>query len=130
MTAPTASRSVASTRTTLSRVVSYAAMPLKDQRGVAAPVNAETLSPQMPEAHPVPPQTPLEHTSALVQALPSSQIVPSGSDGLEQPVVGLQVPAAWHESTAVQGTGSAPTHAPPWQRSVRVHALPSSQGAP
>src|SRR5207247_1165350 len=46
------------------------------------------------------------------------------------PVAGLQVPAVWHWSEAVHTTGFVPTHAPAWQVSVCVQALPSSQGAP
>src|SRR6058998_324237 len=69
--------------------------------------------------------------SAAVQALPSSHAVPSGLAGLEHaPVAGLQVPASWHWSSAVQATGFAPVHAPAWQVSGRVHALPSSHAVP
>jgi hypothetical protein len=46
----------------------------------------------------------------VVQALPSLQVVVSLANGLEQvPVVGLQTPATWHASLAVQTTGV------PWQ---------------
>ena len=42
-------------------------------------------------------QTPLVHESFCVHALPSSQVVPSVTGGLEQvPVAGSQVPAWWH----------------------------------
>ena len=52
---------------------------------------------------PVPPaQVPAWHVSPLEQELPSSHPVSSGLMGLEQPVAGEQVPAAWHWSSAVQ----------------------------
>ena len=66
-----------------------------------------------------------------MHALPSLQPSPSGRAGLEQvPVAGLHVPARWHWSGGGQTTGSAPVHAPAWQVSVLVHALPSLQVAP
>jgi len=69
--------------------------------------------------------------SVSVQALPSLQSAPLALAGLlHAPVVGLQVPAVWHWSEAVHTTGSVPTHAPATQLSLRVQALPSSQGAP
>ena len=78
-----------------------------------------------------PVHVPAWQVSLRVQALPSSQLVPSGLAGLEHaPVVGLQVPASWHWSGAVQTTGLAPVHAPAWQVSLRVHALPSSHVVP
>jgi hypothetical protein len=44
-----------------------------------------------------PPQVPLVHVSPVVQGSPSLQAVPFGWARLGQiPVVGLQVPAAWH----------------------------------
>src|SRR5437879_545986 len=46
------------------------------------------------------------------------------------PVAGLQTPAVWHWSAAVQATGLAPTQAPAWQVSVCVHALASLQRVP
>jgi hypothetical protein len=47
-----------------------------------------------------------------VHASASLQVVPSPADGLEQaPLVGLQVPATWHWSLAVQTT-AVPRHAP------------------
>jgi hypothetical protein len=46
------------------------------------------------------------------------------------PVEGLQVPAAWHGSSAVHTTGLEPVQAPLWQVSVSVHASPSSQAVP
>src|SRR5882724_7111981 len=74
---------------------------------------------------------PASQASVRVQALPSSQPVPSGRAGLLQvPVAGLQVPAVWHWSAAVHTTGLAPTQAPAAQVSVCVQALPSSHGAP
>jgi len=79
----------------------------------------------------VPTQAPARQASERVQVLPSSQGAPSALAGLLQvPVAGLQVPAAWHWSEAVHTTGSVPTQVPSAQASERVHALPSSQGAP
>jgi hypothetical protein len=69
--------------------------------------------------------------SVRVQALPSVQTVPFGLLGLEHvPDMGLHVPTSWHWSLAVQTTGFAPVHAPPWQVSVCVQALPSVQTVP
>jgi len=57
--------------------------------------------------------------------------MPSGLAGLEHaPVLGLQVPAAWHWSEALQVTGFEPTQLPAWQVSVCVQALPSLQAEP
>jgi hypothetical protein len=68
--------------------------------------------------------------SVCVHASPSSHAASSGRAGFEQaPVAGLQVPARWHWSDAVQTTGLAPVHVPPWQVSVCVHASPSSHAA-
>src|SRR2546428_548263 len=79
----------------------------------------------------VPTHAPAGQVSVRVQALPSSQGAPSALAGLLQvPVAGLQAPAAWHWSDAVHTTGFVPTHAPAGQVSVRVQALPSSQGTP
>src|SRR5882724_10306213 len=78
-----------------------------------------------------PMQAPASQVSVCVQALPSSQGAPLGLAGLLQtPDAGLQTPAAWHWSAAVQATGLAPTQAPASQVSVCVQALPSSHGAP
>src|SRR5882724_10263927 len=78
-----------------------------------------------------PMQAPASQVSVCVQALPSSQGAPLGLAGLLQmPVAGLQAPAAWHWSAAVQATGLAPTQAPAWRVSVCVQALPSLHGAP
>jgi hypothetical protein len=74
---------------------------------------------------------PLWQVSVRVQALPSLQVVPLALAGLEHtPVVGLQVPASWHWSLAVQTTGLLPVHVPLWQVSLCVQALPSLQVAP
>src|SRR5205823_9948495 len=76
----------------------------------------------------VPAQVPAWQVSVCVQSLPSSQGAPLDLAGLLQvPVAGLQAPAVWHWSEATHTTGLAPTQVPPWQVSVRVHALPSSQ---
>src|SRR5919204_81864 len=78
-----------------------------------------------------PMQEPPWQVSVRVQRLPSLQVEPFGLAGLEQaPVVGSQVPAAWHWSEAEQTTGFAPTQEPPWQVSVRVQGLPSLQVVP
>src|SRR5271166_1083056 len=53
-----------------------------------------------------PTHVPLWQLSLWVQALPSLHVVPLLASGLEQlPVAGLQAPAAWHWSLAVQTTG-------------------------
>src|SRR6266571_4701605 len=79
----------------------------------------------------MPTQMPASQASVRVQALPSSQPVPSGLAGLLQaPDAGLQTPAVWHWSAAVHATGLAPTQMPASQASVCVQALPSSHGAP
>jgi hypothetical protein len=58
-------------------------------------------------------QAPAWQVSPLVQALPSLQGVPSATDGFVQaPVVGSQVPAAWHWSEAVHLTGAPGLQAP------------------
>jgi hypothetical protein len=66
-----------------------------------------------------------------VHRFPSLQPVPSSLLGFEhEPVDELHVPAVWHESEAVHTTGLLPVHAPPWQLSVCVQALPSLQEVP
>ena len=78
-----------------------------------------------------PTHAPVWHVSLWVHALPSLQAVPFGFGGFEHaPVAGSQVPARWHWSCAVHVTGFAPTHAPFWHVSLRVHALPSLQVVP
>src|SRR5437870_1683912 len=78
-----------------------------------------------------PTQAPASQVSVCVQALPSSHGAPLSLGGLLQtPVAGLQVPAVWHWSAAVQATGLAPTQAPASQVSLCVQALPSLHGAP
>ena len=63
--------------------------------------------------------------------MPSLQLVPSEAFGFEQaPVAGLQVPATWHWSLAVQVTGLEPEQVPDWHVSVWVQALPSLQDVP
>jgi hypothetical protein len=70
----------------------------------------------------------LLQASPTVQALPSEHDAPLGFAGFEQtPDAGLQAPAVWHESIAVQVTGFSPTHTPPEQLSSWVQAFPSSQ---
>ncbi|MGO9715226.1 MAG: hypothetical protein ACLQBL_40635 [Polyangiaceae bacterium] len=75
--------------------------------------------------------TPVWHVSLESHALPSLQLVPLVAVGFEQtPVEGLQVPVTWHWSSAVHVIGFEPAHAPAWQVSVCVHALPSLQVVP
>jgi hypothetical protein len=51
--------------------------------------------------------------SVCEQALPSLQPVPSATVGLVHcPEAGLQVPATWHWSDAVQVTGLPPVQVP------------------
>ena len=79
----------------------------------------------VPGAH-----APAWQASLCVQALPSSQVVPSGFGETEQvPVAGLQTPALVHAPAAAQTTG-APAHVPAWQTSFCVQAVPSSQVVP
>ncbi len=67
----------------------------------------------------------------MVHAFPSVHADPFGFAGfVHVPVDGLQVPAEWHWSLAVQTTGLVPRHAPAWQVSVRVQAFPSLQVTP
>jgi len=89
-----------------------------------------------------PPQAPPVHWSAVVQALPSLQVVPSGAEGLLHcPVEGVQVPATWHGSLARHVTAETPvsTHTaePVVQDTVPVsqrlpggvHAVPAVHAA-
>src|SRR5437867_1864340 len=79
----------------------------------------------------MPTQMPASQASVRVQALPSSQPVPSGLAGLLQtPDAGLQVPAVWHWSARVRAAGVARTQAAAGRVSVRVPALRSSHGVP
>src|SRR5437773_230846 len=78
-----------------------------------------------------PVQVPARQVSLWVHALPSLQVVPSTSRGLEQvPLAGSQVPATWHWCGAEQTTGLEPVQAPAWQVSLCVQALPSLQDTP
>jgi hypothetical protein len=79
----------------------------------------------------VPAQAPLVHTSPVVHALPSLHVVPFAAVGFEHaPVLGLQVPATWHWSEAVQVTGLDPVHVPAWQAYAWKHAFGPVQAAP
>src|SRR5712691_514515 len=83
------------------------------------------------EPVPEPVHEPAWHWSVTVQAFPSSQAVPSGLAGLLHiPVVGSQVPASWHWSSAVQVTGLVPMHCPDSHASLCVQAFPSLQVVP
>jgi hypothetical protein len=76
-------------------------------------------------------QLPDWQVSVCVHKSPSSHDVPLGFCGLLQlPVAGLQLPALWHWSSAVQVTGFEPVQLPAWQVSVCVHKSPSSQLEP
>jgi hypothetical protein len=78
-----------------------------------------------------PEHAPLWQVSVWVQALPSLHEVPFAAAGLEHwPVAGLQLPATWHWSDALQVTGLLPVQAPAWHVSVCVHALPSLHVVP
>jgi len=79
-----------------------------------------------------PTHVPRWQVSVSVHVLPSLQGEPSGDFlGLEHlPFAGLQVPATWHWSGAVQVTGLEPTQIPFWHVSVCVQASPSSQTVP
>jgi hypothetical protein len=63
--------------------------------------------------------------------VPPEQTAPSGACGLEHwPVLGLQVPATWHWSKAVQTTGVPPEQTPAWHVAPCVQRLPLLQGLP
>jgi hypothetical protein len=67
----------------------------------------------------------------FVQALPSSQVVPSVLSGFEQvPVEESQVPVLWHWSGSEQVFGPPALQTPFWQVSLSVQALPSLQVEP
>jgi hypothetical protein len=78
-----------------------------------------------------PVHAPAWHVSACVHLLPSSQVVPFAATGFEHaPLAGSQAPATWQASWAEHVFGAPPAHAPVWQVSPVVQALPSSQAAP
>jgi hypothetical protein len=91
------------------------------------PATLQVVAVQTTGAPPVQVPRPLQ-MSFWVQALPSLQVVPLGALGvLQVPLAGLQVPATWQESEAVQVV-AVPTQWPaPSQWSAVVQALPSSQ---
>jgi hypothetical protein len=71
------------------------------------------------------------HEEACVQALPSSQPVPSGAFGVvHPPVAGLHVPASLHVVAPPHETGLLPVHTPAWQLSVCVQAFWSLHAVP
>jgi hypothetical protein len=79
----------------------------------------------------IPAQVPSLHLSVWVQRLASSHTVVFGAFGFEQvPLAGLQVPARWHTSSAVQVTGLPPVQTPALQASVRVQPSPSLHPVP
>jgi hypothetical protein len=82
----------------------------------------------------VPTHAPALQASLVVQAFPSSHVVPSGAATSPQvPFCGLHTPT-WHGSGDGQLLGFAPTHAPAWQvsdwvqASLSLHAVPSATG--
>jgi hypothetical protein len=78
------------------------------------------------------PQLPFWQVSPPVQAFASLQAVPLALSGFEQvPVEGLQLPAEWHWSCAVQVTVTVgEPQVPLWQVSPCVQALPSLHALP
>jgi hypothetical protein len=78
-----------------------------------------------------PVQVPFWQLSVCVQPFASLHAVPLAFEGFEHtPVDGLQVPAVWHWSSAVQTLGFAPVHVPFWQVSVCVQAFASLHAVP
>ena len=86
--------------------------------------------------HRAPTQMPAWQASVCVQALPSSQVLPSALTGLSHmPVVGSQVPASWQASSAVQVKATplltqlpAAQWSPTVQALLSVHSEPSGVG--
>jgi hypothetical protein len=71
------------------------------------------------------------HESDCVHAFPSLHDIPSAAVGFEHtPVPGLQTPATWHWSLALQTTGFDPVHDPDWHESLCVHESPSLHEVP
>jgi hypothetical protein len=69
--------------------------------------------------------------SVPLHAFPSEHDVPADAGGFEHaPDAGSHVPATWHGSLAAHAIGLAPVHAPAWQVSAWVQALPSSHALP
>jgi hypothetical protein len=62
--------------------------------------------------------------------VPPGQGVPSGLLGLEQPLVGLHVPASWQASMAVQLIGAPPPQVPCWHVWSVTHMLPVEHAVP
>jgi hypothetical protein len=101
------------------------AAPVGEQKSIVQgfPSSALTVDPL---AH-----APPWHESPTVHGLPSVQVVPLGTAGLEHaPLAGSHVPATWHGSAAEQTTGFVPVHVPAWHASLWVQAFPSSQVVP
>ena len=113
-------------------------VPSMARRCVQVPINGLQASTSWHESLGVqtkgfpPMHAPLWQVSVCVQRSPSVQPVPSALATATEhvPVEMLQTPAWWHWSGAVQTTGFAPVHAPAWQVSVCVHALPSLHVVP
>jgi hypothetical protein len=76
-------------------------------------------------------QAPERQMSFVVQMSFASQDVLSGAGLVEQvPSAGLHVPGTRHGADVVHVTGLPPVHAPDWQASPWVHALPSLHPVP
>jgi hypothetical protein len=79
----------------------------------------------------LPTHVPPEQLELCVHALPSLHAVPLAAGGFEHtPVAGLHTPATWHWLCAVHTIGLLPTHVPPEQLELCVHALPSLHAVP
>jgi len=98
------------------------------------PLEPKAQEPPFKQGFPTPVHTPAWQVSVSVQALPSSHAAPLVRVGLEQrPVLGSQVPAAWHWSLAAQVTPtqwSTPAQTPAVQTSPAVFGLPSLHTEP
>ena len=87
------------------------------------------------EVDSVPAHCPLVHTSLIVAALPSSQLVPSGAAVSEEQTPSAHVPASWQaldaapHTTPTHGSG-VPAHDPDRHISFSVVSTPSSQLTP
>jgi len=77
-----------------------------------------------------PSHTPAWQASLCEQAFPLSHAAPSALTGLEQPVAGSQTPASWHWSCAVHVTGTPPVHTELTHVSFWVQGFRSSHGVP
>ena len=88
-----------------------------------------------PGPHADPVHTPAWHESELVQALPSSQLVPSAlGRATHWPLAGLQSCTSWRHWGGKKRVGQMMpeplTQLPAWQASPTVHPLPSLHVVP